>query len=113
MRVVVVGATGNVGTSLVRRLADEPEVTTIVGLARRRPDWSPAKTQWSTVDVGRDDDLTSHMRGADVVVHLAWLFQPTHDPITTWRVNALGGIRGVRAAVDAGVRAPVYASPVG
>jgi hypothetical protein len=30
------------------------------------------------------DDLVPHFRGADAVVHLAWLFQPTHDPATTW-----------------------------
>ncbi len=38
MRVVVTGATGNVGTSVVRALADDPAVTSVLGLARRRPE---------------------------------------------------------------------------
>ena len=35
--IVVVGATGNHGSSLVRRLSRDPEVDAIVGVARRRP----------------------------------------------------------------------------
>jgi nucleoside-diphosphate-sugar epimerase len=112
MRVVVVGATGNVGTSLVSALAADPEVTSVLGLARRLPRWHPDGVEWATADIATDD-MTAHLRGADAVVHLAWLFQPTHDPVLTWRVNALGGIRVFRAAVEAGVRTLVYASSVG
>ena len=41
MRIVVTGATGNVGTSVVQALAQDPDVTEIVGVARQvkeRPD---------------------------------------------------------------------------
>jgi len=75
MRVVIVGATGNVGTSLVQALVAEDRVTSIVGLARRLPVWRPAKTEWAAVDIATED-LAPHLRGADAVVHLAWLFQP-------------------------------------
>ncbi|SFO43592.1 Nucleoside-diphosphate-sugar epimerase [Pseudonocardia ammonioxydans] len=112
MRVVVVGATGNVGTSVVQALTAEPQVSSVLGLARRVPHWRPDGVEWAAADIA-SDDLVPHLRGADVVVHLAWLFQPTHDPVLTWRVNALGGIRVFRAAVEAGVPALVYASSVG
>ena len=112
MRVVVVGATGNVGTSLLQSLADAPEVTSVLGLARRRPEWQAPKTEWATADVA-EDDLVPHFRAADVVVHLAWIFQPTHDPVRTWRDNVLGSVRVFRAVADAVVPALVYASSVG
>ncbi|HYZ01853.1 MAG TPA: NAD-dependent epimerase/dehydratase family protein [Candidatus Binatia bacterium] len=112
MRVVVVGATGNVGTSLIESLAEEPEVSSVLGLARRLPEWNMPKTEWATADVSRAD-LVPHFRGADAVVHLAWLFQPTHDPIATWKVNALGTIRLLDAVAEAGVPTLVYASSVG
>ncbi len=112
MRVVIVGATGNVGTSLIEALAAEPEVEAVVGLARRAPRWQPAKTTWAEVDVSVDD-LEPHLRGADVVVHLAWIFQPTHDQLETWRTNVLGSIRVFDAVVAAEVPALVYASSVG
>ncbi|MDP8970981.1 MAG: NAD-dependent epimerase/dehydratase family protein, partial [Actinomycetota bacterium] len=112
MRVVITGATGNVGTSLVEVLGREPEVDTIVGLARRVPRWQPPKTTWARVDVA-EDELVSHFRDADVVVHLAWIFQPTHDHLLTWATNVLGSIRVFDAVAQAGVGALVYASSVG
>jgi UDP-glucose 4-epimerase len=112
MRVVVTGASGNVGTSLLRALESEAAVTSVVGLARRRPELELAKTTWATADVAADD-LTGHFGGADVVVHLAWLIQPSHDPFTLWRTNVVGTERVLAAASQAGVRALVCASSVG
>jgi nucleoside-diphosphate-sugar epimerase len=112
MRVVVTGATGNVGTSVVRALAGDPAVTSVLGLARRRPELELAKTTWATADVA-DDDLGDHVRGADVVVHLAWLIQPSHDPFAMWRTNVVGTERVLAAASAAGVGALVCASSVG
>ena len=112
MRVVVTGATGNVGTSLIEALGREAQVDAVIGLARRLPDWRPPKTTWVGADLAHDD-LVGHFTGADVVVHLAWLFQPTHDEIATWQTNVLGSIRVFEAAAQAGVKAIVYASSVG
>jgi nucleoside-diphosphate-sugar epimerase len=53
------------------------------------------------------------MRGADAVVHLAWRFQPTHDPVVTWESNVLGSRRVFEAVVTARVPALVHASSVG
>lgn len=112
MRVVITGATGNVGTSLIGALADEPAVEAIVGIARRRPEWTAPKTTWVTADVGRDL-LTEHLGGADAVVHLAWAFHPMRDSRATWEANALGSIRVFRAAAEAGVGTLIHASSVG
>lgn len=112
MKVVVVGATGNVGTAVVRALVADDRVTQVVGVARRPPQWSPAKTTFVTADVAADD-LAPHLAGAHAVIHLAWLFQPTHQPMVTWRANAIGSSRVFDAAADAGVGVVVYASSVG
>lgn len=112
MRVLITGATGNIGVSLIDRLATEDAVTEIVGVARRRPDWSPSKTTWVEADVAVDD-LTPTFAGVDAVVHLAWAFQPTHNPQLTWKNNVLGSMRVFEAAVAAGVSTLVHASSVG
>lgn len=112
MRVVITGATGNVGTSLVERLGAEDEVTEIVGVARRATDWSPPKTEWVQADVARDD-LAPVFAGADAVVHLAWVFHPVHDPVLTWKNNVGGAIRVFDAAAAAGVGVLVHASSIG
>jgi nucleoside-diphosphate-sugar epimerase len=112
VRVVVVGATGNVGTSVLEALAGEPSVDTVVGVARRLPSLDFPKTQWVAADVA-DADLTAIFRGADAVVHLAWLIQPARDRGLLWRVNVEGSTRVFRAVAEAGVPALAYASSVG
>ncbi|NDL58392.1 NAD-dependent epimerase/dehydratase family protein [Phytoactinopolyspora mesophila] len=112
MKVVVTGATGNVGTGVVEALGEEPGVEQILGLARRLPAWKPPKATFAEADF-RSADLDGHVRGAGAVVHLAWAFQPTHAPVTTWEVNVLGSIRVFEAAARAGVSTLVYASSVG
>jgi nucleoside-diphosphate-sugar epimerase len=76
------------------------------------PGWQPPKTTWARADVA-SSDLVPHFLGADVVVHLAWIFQPTHDPLATWRTNVLGSLRVFEAVAQAGVPGLVYASSVG
>lgn len=127
LRVVVLGATGNVGTSVLARLGEDPRVASVLGVARRTPLWTPPKTEWASVDIGAGGDgsdedrvgrateerLTDLFRGADAVVHLAWLIQPTHAPLITWRTNVLGTARVLRAVAAAEIPALVYASSVG
>ncbi|MFD5447900.1 SDR family oxidoreductase [Streptomyces sp. NPDC127100] len=113
-RIVVTGATGNVGTSVVGLLSEDPRVGSVLGLARRIPEWSPPKTEWAAVDLASERaDAAGLLAGADAVIHLAWAFQPTHDPATTWRTNVLGSLRVFEAVAAAGVPTLVHASSVG
>src|SRR5947208_969894 len=73
MRVVVVGATGNVGTSLLRVLADAAEVDSVVGIARRVPPRPWPKTEWRQADITRDD-LTPHFQGAEAASEIRRYF---------------------------------------
>jgi len=112
MRVVVLGATGNVGTSVLRSLEGEERVESILGLARRRPGLRIPKVEWAEADFTRDD-LVSHFRGADAVVLLSWLIQPSRDLNKLWMVNVEGTTRAARAVKEAGVPALLYASSIG
>ncbi|WP_455359109.1 NAD-dependent epimerase/dehydratase family protein [Streptomyces sp. SYSU K21746] len=112
-RIVVTGATGNCGTSVVQALGADPSIASILGIARRIPAWSPAKTEWAAADLSLDPGLEGYFEGADAVIHLAWKFQPTHDPAVTWRTNVLGSVRVFQAVAAAGVPVLVHASSVG
>jgi UDP-glucose 4-epimerase len=112
MKVVVTGATGNVGTSTVRALGQSAEIAEIVGLARREPSWAPPKTTWVEANI-LTADLGSIFEGADAVVHLAWAIQPSRDAVTLERINVEGSWRVFDAVAAAGVPKLVYASSVG
>ena len=109
MRIVVTGATGNVGTSLVDALVSDARVTEIVGLARRRPQLHRPLTTWVQADIVTAP-LEDLFRGADAVVHLAWLIQPSRDGAVLEAVNVEGSRRVFEAAAKAGVGALVHAS---
>jgi nucleoside-diphosphate-sugar epimerase len=119
MRVAVTGATGNVGTALLRRLtAPDAGVTEIRGLARRRPpDIAPyAGVRWNLADLGEpssEAEIAELVDGVDAVVHLAWALQPGRRPEELHRVNVEGTRRVARAAAAAGVRQFVHMSSIG
>jgi nucleoside-diphosphate-sugar epimerase len=110
MRIVIVGATGNIGTTLVRFLRQGGN-DEVIGLARRR-DQDQHEVDLQIADIATDD-LTPHFRGADAVVHLAWLFQPTHRPAVTWEANVIGTSRLLRAVAATSVPTLVYLSSIG
>src|SRR5206468_10881851 len=77
LTVAVTGASGNVGTALLRRLTTAGSgVAEVRGLARRRPpDVAPwAGVRWHLADLGEpasEAELDRFLAGADAVVHLA------------------------------------------
>jgi nucleoside-diphosphate-sugar epimerase len=112
MKVVVTGATGNVGSALVRALVRDDRVERVVGISRRAPGWAPPGVEWAQADVARDD-LRPQLAGADAVIHLAWLIQPSRDGAELERVNVDGSRRVFEAAAESGVGALVHASSIG
>ncbi len=117
MRIVITGASGNVGTALLRRLSAEGRHD-LVGVVRRPPPpVAPYDTvEWVTSDLSRDDDLDalrSCFAGADAVVHLAWGFQPTHREDYLASLGVGGTQRVIDAVTAAGVPHLVHMSSVG
>jgi UDP-glucose 4-epimerase len=112
MHVVVTGASGNVGSAVVEALVANQGVTSVTGISRRPHEWRPPRTTWQWGDLA-EMDLDTVLRGADVVVHLAWLFHPMRRPEVTWRSNVIGTRRLVEAVARTDVPALVVASSVG
>ncbi|WP_440710434.1 NAD-dependent epimerase/dehydratase family protein [Herbiconiux sp. YIM B11900] len=118
MKIVVVGASGNLGTALLRRLAHEPGLER-VGVSRRppAPEAEPYRgVAWHPIDISADDAparLAAVFAGADAVVHLGWALQPNRHE----EVMAATNVRGTRAVLAAvavaGVPHVLLASSVG
>jgi nucleoside-diphosphate-sugar epimerase len=113
--VAVTGPTGTFGFGLVPLLQADDRIARIVGIARRPFD--PAEHGWAKMayrqgDVRDAPSLERAFRGADVVVHLAFLITGTASRATTREINVDGTLNAVRAAAAAGARRFVYASSV-
>jgi UDP-glucose 4-epimerase len=119
LTVAVTGASGNLGTALLRRLtAPGAGVAEVRGLARRQPpDVAPyAGVRWHLADLGdphSEEALAGFLDGVDAVVHLTWALQPGRQPDDLRRVNVEGTRRVMRAAGVAGVRHVVHMSSIG
>ncbi|MCC9192309.1 NAD-dependent epimerase/dehydratase family protein [Arthrobacter sp. zg-Y916] len=123
MRVAVLGATGNVGTAVLRRLqaarTERGDGLEIVGVARRTPLQATGPyegVEWHSIDVasktGRDE-LAEALAGVDSVVHLVWAIQPNRDEAELHRINVRGTENMLSAVAEAGVHQVVCASSVG
>jgi UDP-glucose 4-epimerase len=117
MHVVIVGASGNLGTALLTRLRDEPDIS-VSAVARRFPQRrTPYESaRWYRCDIAAPaatDELVRIFAGADAVVHLAWKIQPSHDQQALYQTNVAGSAAVMDAVLRAGVSTVVYASSVG
>ncbi|GGP53025.1 NAD-dependent epimerase/dehydratase family protein [Saccharothrix coeruleofusca] len=116
MKIVITGASGNVGTGVLRALAAEGGHR-IVGICRRPPQPEPPydAATWRACDLGDDrapEVLDEVMVGADAVVHLAWMIQPLRQGERLHRTNHKGTAAVLEAARRAGVPHVVHTSSI-
>jgi len=115
LTVAVTGPTGTFGFGLIPLLQSESRIARIIGIARRPFD--PSEQGWTKMEYRRGDvrdknALADAFRGADVVVHLAFMITGTAGLKTIREINVEGTLNAFRAARDAGADRFVYASSV-
>jgi UDP-glucose 4-epimerase len=107
--IAVTGASGLVGQRLLPRLADEAQVTRLIGLDVRDPLRRVRNLTFHRVDIG-GAELKPLLEAADVLVHLATVVDPIPDEALMARVNVEGTRRVLDAAAAVGVRKVVRVS---
>jgi len=113
LTVAVTGPTGDLGIAIVNALERSRAVKRIVGMARRPFDpgeggWK--KTEYRQGDVTDADSVRGLVKGADVVVHLAFAILDASD--ATRELNIEGSRRVFEEAAKAGAERICYASSV-
>jgi nucleoside-diphosphate-sugar epimerase len=101
--VAVTGAAGDVGRRVVRLLEGDPAVDRVVALdVARLPRGVGEKVEYHQVDVAASD-IAALLRGADAVVHLAFVSDTERRRRRAAWVNVDGTRRVLDAAAEAGV----------
>jgi nucleoside-diphosphate-sugar epimerase len=113
LTVTVTGPTGDLGIALVDKLERSRSVKKIVGMARRPFD--PASQGWKKTEYREGDvqdraSVDDAVKGADVVVHLAFAILESSD--RTRGINIEGSRNVFEAAVASGAERICYASSV-
>jgi nucleoside-diphosphate-sugar epimerase len=113
LKVAITGPTGDLGRALVAALERSRQVRRIVGMARRPFDpqsrgWR--KTEYRQGDVRDKRSVREAVKGADVVVHLA--FAIIGGGRLSHEINVQGSRTVFEAALEAGAERLCYASSV-
>ena len=107
--VAVTGASGYLGSRLVRTLCADERVEKVLGFDLRAPDFRADKFVFDVLDL-RDERLASRLPGVDVLVHLAFVMDPIEDQAKMRDVNVNGSQNIFTCASESGVGKIIYTS---
>lgn len=108
-KVVVTGASGRIGTEVVRELVRSG--AKVVGVDRREgPEMAQGVVTFIRADLATETDLATVFNEVDAVVHLAAIPSPRGAERVVFGNNVLGTYRVLEAAAQGGAKCAVIAS---
>ena len=110
--ILLTGATGTVGSALLRRLTAEPRPVRCLVRDPRRLGDQRVRVQIALGDLADPPSFRNALRGVDTVIHLAAAIRD-QPSASIEELNAVATLRLVRAAERAGARRFVFFSALG
>ena len=110
--ILLTGATGNVGSQVLRRLTARGERVRVLVRDQRRLGSERVRVQIALGDLSDPASFRNALRGVDVVVHLAAAIRD-QPRASMEELNSVATLRLVRAAERAGAKRFVFFSAIG
>ncbi len=109
-RIAVTGASGYLGSVLIKRLIQEPEVEMVLGFDVRPGALTHPKLRHVQQEINAPMRQSLSESGIDTIVHLAFLLNTTRDRAISRRVNLGGTTNVINESAAAGVSHIFFAS---
>lgn len=105
------GVSSYLAQTIVPLLEKDDEIVEIIGADIKPPPQEFKKVRFIKRDI-RDPKLAEDFKGADVLIHLAFIVMPIRDMAETNSINIQGSINAFESAAKAGIKKIVQASSV-
>lgn len=105
MRYLITGGSGYLGSRLIERLAERKHTEQIVNVDVAVPQFRPPNTSYRQIDVRNAEAVQTAVaeERPDVLVHLAFILDPTRDEPEMYEANVNGTFNVLAAAAAQGV----------
>jgi UDP-glucose 4-epimerase len=100
LRLFITGVSGYLGTVVLRSLEGDAAIESIVGVDIRPPAATSPKLDFREVDIRDHAGIREAMRGCDVALHMAYIFDEIRDKEKTHDVNVNGSKNVFHACLD-------------
>lgn len=110
LRVFVTGCSGYLAQTLIQACLKESDVEWVGGIDVRAPQ-STQGWHFQNLDIRSPEIATVlEKNNVNTLVHMAWVFNPTHNPALEYEVDVLGSMNIVEAASKARIPYMIYMS---
>jgi UDP-glucose 4-epimerase len=99
---LITGISGYLGTLVLRGLADDPSIESIVGVDIRPPSFVGPKLEFRQADVRDYTGIREAMQDCDAVLHMAFILDEIRDKKKTYDININGSKNVFHACLDTG-----------
>ncbi len=114
MKALVTGATGFVGSAVVRELLQNgEEVKVLIRPTSDRLNLEGLDVEVAEGDITDPDSIRGALSGCDRVYHVAALYTMDDPPEAYYQINVQGSRNVFQACLDAGINRVVYTSTIG
>ena len=101
----ITGVSGYVGKLLLKGLEQYPDCKKIVGIDIKEPDFTSPKLKFYKLDIrDKNIDRIFELEMIDTLIHLAFIFHPTHKTKEMHDINVNGASNVLRGARKSGVK---------
>ena len=111
MKIAITGISSYLASEILPFLDKDDEIEEILGLDIIKPQYESSKLKYFYTDV-RNPKIDEHLKGYDVLIHLAFIVSPLKSIKEMYSINIDGSKNVFDSCIKAGISRIIHASSV-